>query len=124
MRFVCIGLGLLSTGLAILGVFLPLLPTTPFLLISAACFARSSRRFYDWLHHNRLLGSYIRNYRLRRGVTRRHKIITITALWVSVLFSLVYAAPPAWVWALMLVIAASVTLHVSALKTLDKSDPE
>jgi len=74
-------------GLGLLGVLLPLLPTTPFLLLAAACYARSSDTLYQRLRDSRLTGPYIRNYREGRGLPRRAKIVTIVILWVSLALS-------------------------------------
>ena len=80
--------GFLFVGLGILGIFLPVLPTTVFFLLAAACFARSSPRFYHWLLHNRWFGSYIRNYREGRGLPMRHKVITVALLWLTIGFAI------------------------------------
>ena len=66
-KWTLILVGSLSIGLAFLGIFLPLLPTTPFLLLAAACYLRSSDRFYHWLIYHKWFGNYIRNYREGRG---------------------------------------------------------
>ena len=71
IRAVLIVAGTLCVGLGALGIFLPLLPTTPFLLLAAACYARSSQRFYDWLLNNKYLGQYITGYVQRRGYPLR-----------------------------------------------------
>jgi uncharacterized membrane protein YbaN (DUF454 family) len=60
--------GTLFTGLGIIGIFVPILPTTPFLLLAAACFMRSSERFYHWLINNRILGAYVRDYMEGKGI--------------------------------------------------------
>jgi len=110
--------GTLSVLLGALGIFLPLLPTTPFLLLAAACFLRSSDRCYRWLIANRWFGRYIRDYREQRGVRRRVKIFSISLLWLaigySVLFVLSHPAPQI----LLIAIAACVTTHILSLKTL------
>ena len=73
IKIILISVGSLSVLLGILGIFLPLLPTTPFLLLAALCYSRSSERFYQWLVTNRWFGEYIRNYREGRGITsNRH----------------------------------------------------
>jgi uncharacterized membrane protein YbaN (DUF454 family) len=112
--------GFLSLGLGILGVFLPLLPTTPFLLLAAACFLRSSRRAYRWLMTNRWLGSYIRNYRENRAVDRRTKIVTLILLWVTISVSALAAVKALWIRILLFLIAVGVTIHVLSLKTVRK----
>lgn len=75
--------GSLCVGLGILGVFLPLLPTTPFLLLAAACYMRSSRRLYDWLLAHRWTGQYVRNYREGKGMPLRAKVFSIALLWIT-----------------------------------------
>jgi|JYMV01.1.fsa_nt_gi hypothetical protein len=75
--------GSLCVGLGILGIFLPLLPTTPFLLLAAACYVRSSRRLYDRLLAHRWAGQYIRNYREGRGMPLQAKVFSIGLLWIT-----------------------------------------
>lgn len=69
--------GGLALAIGVVGVFVPLLPTTPFLLLAAACFFRSSDRLYSWLVNHKWLGSYIRNYREHRAMTRRAKAVSV-----------------------------------------------
>ena len=83
IRGIMVLVGTISVGLGILGIFLPVLPTTPFLLLAAACYARSSSRFYQWLLTNRWAGEYIRNYRERRGMPVAAKIGLIALLWLT-----------------------------------------
>ena len=73
--------GSICIALAVLGVFLPLLPTTPFLLLASACYVRSSERLHGWLMGNRLLGGYIRNFKERRGIPLRGRVVTVVLLW-------------------------------------------
>ena len=86
-----IGAGFVCVGLGVAGIPLPLLPTTPFLLLAAYCFARGSRRWHDWLINHRVLGTYIAAFRLRRGLTQGQKlriagIVTLTLL-ITALFT-------------------------------------
>ena len=113
-----ISLGVLSVGLAMVGVFLPLLPTTPFLLLAAACFIRSSDRLYRWLITHRWLGPYIKNYREHRAITRRAKVVTLLLLWGTLGYAAVGVVSALAVRVLLLVIGVGVTLHVLRLKTL------
>lgn len=87
--------GSLCIVLAVLGVFLPLLPTTPFLLLASACYVRSSERLHGWLMGNRLLGGYIRNFRERRGIPLRGRVVTVVLLWLPLLYS-VYRLDLLW----------------------------
>jgi len=109
--------GTLSVGLGILGIFLPLLPTTPFLLLAAACYARSSTRFYNWLLTNRLCGRYIRNYREDRGIPVRQKVFTIALLWVTISATAIFFMSSWWIRLILLVVAVSVTAHVLRIRT-------
>lgn len=111
-RIALLGAGWLAVGLGTAGVFLPLLPTTPFLLLAAACFARSSRRFYDWLLNHKLLGCYVHGYLSGKGLPRRAKWTSIVLLWLTIGISLVFFVGINWVRLLLLVIAVAVTWHI------------
>jgi uncharacterized membrane protein YbaN (DUF454 family) len=116
-RPVLVALGFVSVGLAVVGIFVPILPTTPFLLLAAFFFARSSPRFYVWLHTNRWFGAYLANYRAGRGLPRREKLLTIAALWTAILLSVSLALSSWWPRAVLLVIAAAVTAHLLRIPT-------
>ncbi len=87
IREVLIIAGTIFVGLGVLGIFLPLLPTTPFLLLAAACYARSSERFYNWLLNNKWFGRYIKNYREGKGIPLKVKVLSISLLWITIIFS-------------------------------------
>jgi uncharacterized membrane protein YbaN (DUF454 family) len=120
LRWLLSLLGTFSLGLGIIGIFLPILPTTPFLLLAAACYARSSKRFYDWLLSNRWFGAYIRNYREGRGLPLGIKIFTISFLWMTILFSGFLLTNILWVQLVLLAVALGVSIHVLTIKTLRK----
>jgi uncharacterized protein len=111
--------GSISLALGLLGIPLPLLPTTPFLLLSAWFFARSSKRFYYWLIHHRHFGKAIRNYREKGGVDRKVKIWAISLLWITIGISAAFAVNNWWVRVLLLVIAIGVSIHINSLKTIE-----
>ena len=92
--------GSVSLALAVLGLFLPLLPTTPFLLLASACYVRSSERLHGWLVGNRVLGGYIRNFQERRGIPLRGRVITVVVLWLPLLYS-VYRLDLLWLEVLL-----------------------
>lgn len=117
-KWFLITIGTISVGLGFLGVFLPLLPTTPFLLLAAACYIRSSERFYHWLIHHKWFGNHIRNYREGRGIPLITKITAISLLWLTVGFSAFFVVPVVYVKILLVVIATGVTIHLLSVKTL------
>ena len=118
IRILLIALGSLSLLVGIIGIFVPLLPTTVFLLITAACYARGSQRAYDWLMTNRLFGRYLHNYRENHGATVGTKIISITSLWVGIALAAYLLSPPLWLYGLLAMIAIAVTVHLVRLQTL------
>jgi uncharacterized membrane protein YbaN (DUF454 family) len=122
-RYLLIAAGTLSVGLAILGIFLPILPTTPFLLLAAFLYARSSERFLHWLLTNRVFGAYIDNYRRGLGMPRREKILTVTALWLTIGFSAFYVVQVVWLKVLLGLIATGVTLHLVRIPTYTRTPP-
>lgn len=112
--------GVLATVVGMIGIIVPLLPTTPFLLLAAACFVRSSDTLYGWLTSNRLFGGFIRNYREQRGVTVRAKITALALLWGVIGYTVLAAGTAAWLRVLLAAIALGVTAHLARLKTLPR----
>ncbi|MBW2484980.1 MAG: YbaN family protein [Deltaproteobacteria bacterium] len=108
--------GFCATGLAILGIFLPLVPTVPLLLLAAACFARSSERFHNWLLNHRKLGPMIHVYLNGQGIPLRAKITAIGLIWLSISIS-VFVVQPFWLKFLLVIIGFSVTLYLLSLTT-------
>ena len=117
-RWSLMAVGTLAVTLGVIGIFVPILPTTPFLLLAAFCYARSSERFYRWLLTNRWFGSYLRNYREGRGMALRDKLLTLTALWLAIGSSVAFAIPSPWGKAALTLIALAVTVHLARIKTL------
>lgn len=118
----CVAAGTLFVGLGVVGMFLPVLPTTPFLLLAALCYARGSQRFYHWLLHNRWCGAYIRNYREGRGVTLRHKLVGLFFLWLTLGYAAGFVVQPWWGKALLGAVALGVTIHLLTIKTYHPQD--
>ena len=109
--------GTLFVILGFLGIFLPVLPTTPFLLLAAACYFRSSDRFYRWLMNNRILGAYIRNYLEGRGMSMKSKVITLVLLWITIGLTIIFGIQNIVIRIILVIIALGVTIHISRLKT-------
>jgi hypothetical protein len=115
MRGILVVCGTLFVALGVVGVFLPLLPTTVFLLLAAACYARSSERFYQKLVNHRYLGAYIRNSREGRGMRRRDKVVTLALLWLSIGATMIWTTDALWLRLLLAAIAVGVTVHVARI---------
>lgn len=114
-------IGLLSLGLGVAGIFLPLLPTTPLLLLAAWCFIRSSSRLYDWLLNHPYLGEYIRNFRENKAIPLRVKVVSVAMIWLTIGYCIVAVVEEYW-WAqvAMLALAAAITWHILSYATLKK----
>jgi hypothetical protein len=117
VRYALLAVGWLSVLLGVIGIFVPVLPTTPFLLLAAACFVRSSRRFYHWLVDHRHLGPWIRDYLEGNGIPLKAKVYAIGLMWLSIAFSC-YLVPLPWARAGMLASAVLVSLYILRQKTL------
>jgi uncharacterized protein len=122
VRILLIVGGTVAVALGILGVFVPILPTTPFLLLAAVCYARSSQRFYHWITTNRLFGNYIRNYRAGRGIPLAHKVVTILFLWATITLTAILAVQVWWLRAVLVAVAIGVTWHLVRIKTLPPAE--
>jgi len=114
--------GTISIVLGVIGIVIPLLPTTPFLLLSAYLFSKSSVRYYNWLMNHRRFGPFIRNYREGKGIPREVKITAILFLWVTILTSMYFTGNIFWMRGLLVFIVISVTWHIISLPTLTE-DP-
>ena len=115
-------IGSIAVGLGGAGIFLPLLPTTPFLLLAAVCYANSSERFYHWLLHHRWFGSYIRNYREGRGIPLVSKVVALALLWLTIGASAIFVVPVLIGKIVLVSIAIGVTIHLLSVKTF-KEEP-
>lgn len=109
--------GTVCVGLGIMGMFLPLMPTTVFLLMAAYCYSKSSNRFHNWLLNNRFLGKYIKSYKTGQGISIRQKVTTIAILWASIGFSIWYVSGTFWLTLLLAAVAIGVTVHLLWIKT-------
>lgn len=115
-KYLLIIVGCLSLGLGIIGMFLPVLPTTPFLLLSAGCFLRSSKSLYDWLLNHKYFGEYIKDFIEHRAISKKIKITIIITLWATILVSVVLV-DLMWVKILLILIAIGVSVHILHFKT-------
>ena len=112
--------GAISLAAGILGVFLPVLPTTPFILLSAWCFFRSSSKIYNWVISNERFGPTIENYQEGRGITRSTKIKAVVMMWLTISASIYFYITNTYLIAFLYIIAISVTVYLYKLPTLTK----
>jgi len=111
--------GFVSLFLGVLGIVIPVLPTTPFLLLSAGIFLRSSEKWYAWLMEHKVLGPYIRNFQEKKAIPLGTKIGAISLLWVTIGTSILFLIERLWLQLVLGAIATAVTVHILHFKTLD-----
>ncbi len=116
-KSVLILLGTLSLILGVIGLFLPVLPTTPFLLLTAWLYAKSSQRLYHWLLNNKYFGDYIKRYREGLGIPLKTKIIGVSSLWITILTSAIFFVPLIILKIFLLIVAIAVTYHILSKPT-------
>lgn len=114
--FVLVGTLFLAIGFV--GIIIPVLPTTPLLLLAAACYLRGSEKLHRWMIENRIFGEFIRNYTEGRGIEPRQKVITLAFLWMTISFSALYLIERLPVRILLFLIATAVSVHILALPSL------
>jgi len=110
--------GTIALVLGVVGIILPVLPTTPFLLLAAICYMRGSQRLYNALLRNRFVGNYVRNYLEGRGMSLTNKVWTISLLWVAVLCTAFLVTESLAIRIILAVILVGVTVHILLIRTL------
>jgi len=118
LRAILLITGTISLVIGIVGIFIPLLPTTPFLLLTAACYAQGSDRFYNWLLCNKLFGNYIRNYREGKSIALNVKLISLLLLWATILFSAIFVVSAFLIKIILITIAIAVTIHIFTIRSI------
>ena len=109
-------IGSFFVGIGIIGIFIPLLPTTPFLLIAAYSFNRGSEKMSNWLKHNKLIGPYINNYYEKKGVSLRSKMNSIFILWITIGIS-IYFVNNIYARIVLVLVIIGVTIHLIRIPT-------
>ena len=113
--------GTICLALGAIGIFLPILPTTPFLLLAAACYMRSSERLHKWLINNRWFGEYIKNYQAGRGIPKKTKIVALVFMWITILYSTFFVVDEFLIAQIvLLIVAAGVSVHLIRLPNFKK----
>lgn len=92
-RLLWLALGFLFAAIGIVGIVIPGLPTTPLMILAAACFAKSSQRFYDWVINNRMFGQHVKNYREGNGIPKKSKPMILGTMWIFITFAVLIGIP-------------------------------
>ncbi|MBQ7791091.1 MAG: YbaN family protein [Rikenellaceae bacterium] len=121
MKVLLIILGSISLALGVIGIFVPLLPTTPLLLLAAALYFRSSPKLYDWLLNHPRLGTYIRNFREHRAIPLHVKIVSVSLVWLTIGYCIIAVVEPLWLRIALALLATAITIHILSFKTLRNS---
>jgi uncharacterized protein len=117
-----IACGWLSITLGVIGAFLPVMPTVPFLLLAAACFSRSSVRFHNWLLEHKLLGPILEVHLNGAGMPKKAKFTAIAMVWVSILTSAFFFVHLVWVRFVMIAIALCITIYLFRIPTAEEDE--
>jgi len=115
-KLLYISLGFIFLTLGTIGLVLPLLPTTPLVLLAAICFSYSNKRLEEWLCRNRIFGSFIENYRTGSGISKLHKYTSIAFLWLGLITSMIVIRTP-MIYIVLSLVGVGVTIHLLMIKT-------
>ena len=116
IQILLLTLGTIFVAVGITAIFIPVIPTTPFLLLAAVLYAKSSKKFYFWLLNNKICGKFIKDYKEGRGIPLKFKILTIILLWITIGSTIVFSINILWVKILLFLIAIGVTIHIIRIK--------
>ena len=117
IKIIYVILGTITLVLGTLGIFLPLLPTTPFYLLTAWFYMRGSDKLYHKVMNNKYFGSIVRNFQVDKSIPLKAKIFIISMLWCTISLSAFFAVSIWWVRLILFAIAVGVTAHVLSFKT-------
>jgi len=117
IKIILIISGTISLILGIIGIFIPLFPTMPFLLLTSACYLRSSSKLYNMLIENKYIGKHLVEYKENRSISKKVKYVTVISLWMSIGLSTLFIVSNNYIKILLLFIALAVSLHVLTLKS-------
>ncbi len=114
-------LGTLFLGIGLVGIIVPILPTTPFLLLATSFYARGSDKFHNWLLNNKIFSAYIRHYIDGKGMPLKVKLFTIALLWVAISSTMAFVVDDLVVRLILVSVAIGVTVHIALIKSYKKA---
>lgn len=116
-KAVLILLGLIFLGLGMIGAVLPILPTTPFLLVASLCFVRGSTKMNNWLLNHHIFGAFLKNYLDERAIKKRDLIRTLIILWMTLIVS-IFFIDVVFLKFILVIVGSSVSIHLLSLKSI------
>jgi uncharacterized protein len=111
-------IGTLSITLGVIGIVVPLLPTTPLILLGAACYVKASDELYQKLIKNKWLGGYIKDFREKNGITLKNKVLSLCLMWISITGTILFFDIEFWLAAFLIVIAVTVSAYILSFDTI------
>lgn len=121
-KIILIILGTISLVVGIIGIVVPGLPTTTFLLIASACYVRSSEKLYSWLINHKIYGKFIKDYQQHKAITKNQKMISIVSMWLMISISILFFIDISWVKIVLLLCGITGTIIVLSIRTLSKQN--
>jgi uncharacterized protein len=118
VKALLITIGTLSITLGVIGIVVPLLPTTPLIMLGAACYVKASDELYQMLIRNKWLGGYIKDYREKNGITLKNKVLSLSLMWISILGTILLFEISVWLAAVLIVIAVTVSAYILSFDTI------
>lgn len=118
VKALLITIGTLSIGLGVIGIVVPLLPTTPLMLLGAACYVKSSEKLYQKLIKNKWLGAYIKDFREKNGISRKNKILSLSLMWLSIGVTVLLKDVSFLFDSILIIIAVTVSVYILSFDTL------
>jgi len=113
-----ITIGTLSIGLGVIGIVVPLLPTTPLILLGAVCYVRSSEKLYQKLIKNKWLGAYIKDFYEKKGISRKNKVLSLSLMWLSIGGTVLFMDVSFLLGSILIIIAVTVSAYILSFDTL------
>ncbi|MGA9225482.1 MAG: YbaN family protein [Mesobacillus sp.] len=113
-----ITVGTLSIGMGVIGIVVPLLPTTPLILLGAVCYVRSSEKLYQKLIKNKWLGAYIKDFYEKKGISRKNKVLSLSLMWLSIGGTVLFMDVSFLLGSILIIIAVTVSAYILSFDTL------
>ncbi|WP_226676396.1 YbaN family protein [Mesobacillus jeotgali] len=118
VKALLITVGTLSISLGVIGILVPLLPTTPLILLGAACYVKASDELYQKLIRNKWLGGYIKDFREKNGITLKNKVLSLCLMWISILGTILFLEVDFWLAAVLIIVAVTVSAYILSFDTI------